>query len=105
MSLISEVNDSIAGLPGTTRARRVIVVRALGALDSLARETHGERGLEYDLAEAYLKVGDVQGQPYRPNLGETRAALESYTKARNILATVLASDSRDMRTREGLIAA
>ena len=36
-------------------------------------------------ANAYLRVGDVQGLPYRPNLGDTRGALASYRKAQRIV--------------------
>jgi hypothetical protein len=37
--------------------------------------------LQHELAAAYLKVGDVQGRPYKPNLGDTAGALASYGKA------------------------
>lgn len=98
LSLISEVNDSIAALPGTVSARRLIVVRALASLDALARDAHGDRGLQQDLAGAYIKVGDVQGHPYRPNLGETHAAMQSYSRARQILFLLNKTGPRDPRT-------
>jgi len=34
-----------------------------------------------ELADAYLKVGDVQGRPYTANLGDTNGAMQSYDKA------------------------
>jgi len=34
--------------------------------------------------EAYERVGDVQGMPYRANLGDTKGALVSYQKALKI---------------------
>ncbi len=101
-SLISEVNDSIASLPGTTRARNLIVARALSALDTLSRDAHGDPDLQYDLAVGYLKAGDILGRPYGPNLGDTRAALVSYDKARSILASLVAAHPRDNRAVEEL---
>ena len=37
--------------------------------------------LRRELAEAYQKVGDVQGNPFMPNLGDVKGALASYEKA------------------------
>ncbi|MDQ2889397.1 MAG: serine/threonine protein kinase [Gemmatimonadota bacterium] len=101
-SLMSDVNDSIASLPGTTRARSLIVARALGALDTLSRDAHGDSGLQYDLAVGYLKAGDIQGRPYGPNLGETHAALTSYDKARVILASLVAAHPRNIEAQAEL---
>jgi tetratricopeptide (TPR) repeat protein len=80
-SFLFEFHDAIATLPGTTEARRLVVTRALEYLDSLSHEAAGDRDLQKELAEAYLKVGDVQGRPYTPNLGDSEGALRSYTKA------------------------
>jgi tetratricopeptide (TPR) repeat protein len=45
------------------------------------------------LASAYERVGDVQGNPYYANLGDTAGATESYRKALQIRRT-LAGDQR-----------
>ena len=37
-----------------------------------------------ELADAYLKVGDVQGKPYTPNLGDSAGAVRSYSQAATI---------------------
>ena len=102
LSLISEVNDSIAALPGTVSARKLVVVRALASLDALARDARGDQGLQQDLADAYIKVGDIQGHPYRPNLGDTRAAMQSYARANRILALVNQAAPHNPRTLEAL---
>ncbi|MGI8820020.1 MAG: hypothetical protein ACR2ID_03985 [Chthoniobacterales bacterium] len=80
-SFLFEFHDAIAALPGATEARRLIVTRALQYLDSLSGEAAGDRRLQHELAEAYLKVGDVQGKPYTPNLGDSDGALRSYRRA------------------------
>jgi tetratricopeptide (TPR) repeat protein/tRNA A-37 threonylcarbamoyl transferase component Bud32 len=80
-SFLFEFHDAIRDLPGSTRARELVVRKALEYLDGLAAEAGGDRGLLAELAEAYQRVGDVQGMPYRASLGHTGDALQSYEKA------------------------
>lgn len=47
-------------------------------LDRLAAESKSNKALQLEVADAYLKVGDVQGKPYTANLGDTSGAIESY---------------------------
>ena len=80
-SFLFEFHDAIRDLPGTTAARALVVTRALEYLDSLAKESEGDRALRRELAEAYRRVGDVQGNPFMANLGDLRGAVASYDKA------------------------
>jgi len=80
-SLLFDVHDSIKNLPGSTPARKLIVDRALEYLDSLSKESAGDLSLQRELAEAYERVGMVQGQYLQNNLGDTKGALTSYQKA------------------------
>jgi eukaryotic-like serine/threonine-protein kinase len=80
-SMIFDVHDSIADLPGATPARKLIVEKALQYLDSLAAEAQGDPSLQRELAGAYKRIGDVQGYEFTANLGDTPAALKSYEKA------------------------
>jgi non-specific serine/threonine protein kinase/serine/threonine-protein kinase len=83
-SIMFELHDSIAQLPGSTSSRELLVRKALEYLNSLSHESAGDPTLERELALVYLKVGDVQGRPYKPNLGNTPGALDSYQKALDI---------------------
>jgi serine/threonine protein kinase/tetratricopeptide (TPR) repeat protein len=83
-SLMFEIHDSVKDLQGSTPTRRLIVTRALEYLDSLAREAGRDASLQRELATAYEKVGDIQGNPYYANLGDTEGALVSYQKATSI---------------------
>ncbi len=87
-SLLFEIHDSIRDLPGSTPARKLLVDRALKYLDSLARESSGDAGLQRELAAAYERVGSVQGDPMYANLGDTGGAIESYRKALRIREAV-----------------
>ena len=85
-SFLFEFHDAIATLPGATAARQLVVGRALEYLDRLARDSKMDRRLQLELAQAYLRIGDVQGKPYTPNLGDTNGAIRSYTIAAEIAA-------------------
>jgi len=83
-SFLFEFHDAIATLPGATAARQLVVGRALEYLDKLSRQAAGDRPLQLELAQAYVKIGDVQGKPYTANLGDAEGAIASYTKATEI---------------------
>ncbi|HMJ06613.1 MAG TPA: protein kinase [Chthoniobacterales bacterium] len=80
-SVLFDYYDAIASLPGSTTLRERVVKDALAFVDRLARDAGNDRPLQLELAQAYLKIGDVQGKPYTANLGEAAAAQRSYEKA------------------------
>lgn len=80
-ALMFEIHDSVKDLQGSTPTRRLIVSRALEYLDGLAAEASGDPQLQRELAAAYEKIGDIQGNPYSANLGDVDGALNSYRKA------------------------
>ena len=98
-SLVFEIHDSVEAVPGTVAARKLITQRSLEYLDSLAQEAEGEWSLQGELAAAYTKVGDVQGQSYNANLGETQGALASYRKALAIQQRLAVVNPNDATSR------
>jgi serine/threonine protein kinase/tetratricopeptide (TPR) repeat protein len=70
--------DQIRNLPGSTAAREMVVATALEYLDSLSKDAQNDPGLQWELAKAYERVGEVQGDPGGPSLGQTKAAHESF---------------------------
>ncbi len=83
-SLMGEIHDSVQDLAGATPTRKLIVSRALEYLDNLSRDADTP-ALRLDLAAAYRKIGDVQGNQYSSNLGDSDGALASYRKAETLL--------------------
>ena len=79
-ALIYDVHDAVAGLPGSTAAREVIVSRSLDYLDRLADDPAADDALRIDLAEAYFRIGNVLGNPTDGNLGRTTDARVSYRR-------------------------
>jgi serine/threonine protein kinase len=101
-SFMFELHDAIENLPGSTPARKLLVSRAVQYLDSLASEAIEDQDLQRELATAYEKVGDVQGNPYSPNLGDTDGAMESYRKALAIRERLAANYSPSIEDRLAL---
>jgi eukaryotic-like serine/threonine-protein kinase len=101
-SFLFEFDTAIQNLPGSTPARQLLVERALEYLHKLAQQARSDPGLQLELAEAYLKVGDVQGNPYVGNLGDTQGAVESYQKALAISQSLTRANPEDRISREYL---
>ena len=84
-SVVFELHDTIARLPGSTKARELVVRRGLEYLDRLSRETGNDPSLLRQLSAGYLRLGDAQGNPGIPNLGNPAGAKATYRKALAIL--------------------
>ncbi len=97
-----EFHDAIAELQGATQARALVVKRALEYLDSLAEEVSDDRGLQQELAAAYVKVGDVQGRPGHGSLGDKGGALTSYRKALAIYEALAQTGNNDVALRQAM---
>jgi serine/threonine protein kinase/tetratricopeptide (TPR) repeat protein len=76
-----DVHDAVVNIPGTTNVRMLMVQTAAEYLQRLAGEAASDRDLQRELAEAFVKVGDAQGQPTSPNVGDTSGAIASYRRA------------------------
>jgi non-specific serine/threonine protein kinase/serine/threonine-protein kinase len=95
-TFLFDFHDAIQDLPGATPARQLVVAKALEYLNSLARESAGDQALERELAEAYLRVGDVEGGLGIPNLGDKQGALRSYKQALAIAARAASRDPQSL---------
>jgi tetratricopeptide (TPR) repeat protein len=101
---VFDVHDAIQPLPGSTKARQLLVATGLKYLDSLALEAEGDPELEWELAQAYIRLGNVQGAPRDgPHLGDTAGALASHAKALALLERLAGRDPDDMKARRALV--
>ncbi len=101
-SFLFEFHDAIKDLPGSTPARELVVKRAVEYLDSLAREASRDPSLQRELAMAYERVGDIQGYPYNPNIGDAAGALESHRKSLAIREALQKADPSNADERRNL---
>ncbi len=99
-AVVFELQEAIAHLPGSTRAREILVERALGYLRALESSGPASRDLQVELAAAYSRIGDVQGNPTQAHLGNTKAAVESETEARRLALAVLRVHPGDMEAEQ-----
>lgn len=74
-----EFDDAIRA--GETPARIMLVKRAFEYLNGLSKEAMGDVSLEREVAQAYLKLGDIQGNLYTSHVGDREGALESHRRA------------------------
>jgi eukaryotic-like serine/threonine-protein kinase len=90
-----DFHDAIEKLDGATRARELIVTKALEHLQALASEADDDPLFNEELAKAYERVGFVQGGPRGHHLGDSAGALASYRKALELREATLASNPDD----------
>lgn len=100
-----QMDDAIRDVPGATEARALLVRTALEYLDTLAREAGPDRSLRRELAEAYAKLADIQGEVDEANIGDAQAALSSYAKAISLFASLAAANPGDeaLKARLGTV--
>jgi predicted Ser/Thr protein kinase len=94
-SLLSELDEAIKELPGSTSVQRLLVTRVLEHLDRMSKDAAGDRLIQLDLVNAYTRLGNIQGNPYDQNLGDPAGALASLDKALAIAKSLTASAALD----------
>ncbi len=101
-TMLFELYDGIAAVPGTLRARQLLAERGLTYLDALARRAGNDVSLDREVAQGYLRLGMIEGGMGGANLGRTDAALERYGKARQILEGTYRQAPSDVAVRRDL---
>jgi tetratricopeptide (TPR) repeat protein len=97
-----DFEQSIHTLPGATKARQLLVKTALEYLRSLSREAAGDPVLTRELASAYEKVGDIQGDDATGNVDDASGAMRSYREGIALLEPLLPSNTGDPGLRSNL---
>ena len=98
-ALLFEIAPKIEHLEGATEARQSLLTQSLKYLDSLAQESGKDWALQSELAAAYEKIGDLQGNPTNPNLMVLTDALASYKKANAMRRKLLEKNPKDAEQR------
>jgi tetratricopeptide (TPR) repeat protein len=94
-SLLSELDEAIKQLPGSTGVQKLLVTRVLEHLDRMAKDAQGDRQTQLDLVDAYTRLGNLQGNTYYQNLGDPEGGSVSLGKALAIAQPLVASDPKD----------
>jgi non-specific serine/threonine protein kinase/serine/threonine-protein kinase len=85
-SYLTDVYHEVSALPGSTHARMLIVDRARRNLDGLYAEAPADPEMRDSLANAYIELAGIQGEPFMISLGDSTAALASYRRAESLAA-------------------
>ncbi len=88
-TFLFDFHGAIADLPGSLPARKMVVEKGLQYLDGLSKEGLQDPSFQHELAEAYLRIGDIQGEPALPNIGDLAGAMKSYQKGLALVEDVL----------------
>jgi serine/threonine protein kinase len=97
---LSDVYGLMERLPGAMPARKELLSAMLDFLEKLSKEAGNDDRLKLALAKAYLRLGNLQGDPDSPNIGDTAGALKSFQTASALLAPIpLAAQSSDATER------
>ena len=80
-SLLSELDEAIKQLPGSTGVQKLLVTRVLEHLDRMAKDAQGDRQTQLDLVDAYTRLGNIQGNAYDQNLGDPAGAFVSLEQS------------------------
>lgn len=92
-SLLFDVHDAVADVAGATKARALVIARAVEYLDTLLTDVPADSTVRLEVANAYIRLGDVQGYPANSNLGDHGAAERDYRKALALLEPLVARDA------------
>jgi non-specific serine/threonine protein kinase/serine/threonine-protein kinase len=88
-SVVFEIDDAVADLPGATKARALIVQKGLEYLDAAGKEAAGDRDLQLEVAAAYARISEIQDNVGTANLGDEKAGMASAEKALAMRRSVL----------------
>lgn len=89
---LADVYSAVAKLPGGTAARKLLVENSIKYLASLEHESRDSPELQRDLAMAYERLGDVQGDFNSAAVGDTKGAIESYQRSLQIRRELVAQN-------------
>ncbi len=102
-TVIFKLDDRVRNLSGSTPARELLVKTGLDYLNRLAATTaENDWETQAELGGAFFKLGDVQGDPNVPNLGDQSGALKSYLRGLQYLKAVALALPDHNATQESL---
>lgn len=87
-SLLSEIDEAIQKLPGSTGAQQLLVSTVLEHLDRTTRDSRDPQ-LLLDAANAYTRLANVQGNGFTEHTGDTQGALASLDRSISIISALM----------------
>jgi len=83
--MVFDFPEQLQWVTAARQARKNLATRSIQYLDALSSANGLDPSLQLEIADGYVKVGGVQGDPSVPgNLGDEASALASYRKAERL---------------------
>jgi serine/threonine protein kinase len=92
--LLFDYFGQLQDIPGSTDAQRRAVAEAVAYLDGINRNVQNPQ-FQLESAQAYTKLGNVQGNAYQLNEGNPQGALQSLDKAIRLAGNLRAKAPAD----------
>lgn len=102
-AMVFDVHDSMAELPGSTAARKMLIERSLQYLRGLETAGGENRDLKLELARTYMKIGTVQAAGASSSLEDCAAGIQNLEHARTLLREILLRSSGDEEAALALV--
>lgn len=102
-TMLFELQDEMAKLPGSTALQAYTTRTVVTYLDRLAEDGSADDNLGLEMALAYERAGILAGHPFRSNLGDATSALSHFRKALAIYERLAARSSVRPAAIRGLI--
>lgn len=104
--MLNDHLTKLASLRGGTAVQKLLIERLIAHLDLLSSEIVENSHLSGDLsatdvAIAFHRLGDIQGNPNEFNVGDTKGAIESYGKSLAIREGLIAKNPDDLKLQLG----
>ena len=80
-TLAVDLDTAIAPLAGSLPARRLLVVKAIEALEKVYRTSPADPKVLLELAGAYESLGSIQRSRFASSLGDSEGALKSFKRS------------------------
>jgi non-specific serine/threonine protein kinase/serine/threonine-protein kinase len=92
-SVIFDLQEQLAALPGTLVVRQRMIQQTVSYLESMARDAGDNADLLVEIAGSYSRVAEIQGGGVAfANLGDSAGAIRSWQSAIRLIDRVLAKD-------------
>jgi eukaryotic-like serine/threonine-protein kinase len=95
-TFIFDVHGEIEHLAGSLKARQALVGTALQYLDSLAGESRGDSELALEVAGAYRRLAEIEGDSRSAHLGNPGGARRNAERAAALLEAVEAREPENI---------
>ncbi len=95
--VIEDFAQQVANIPGGTRAEQQLTERVIDYLNGVTVTGAADPAFRREIGRGYLRLGEVLGNPYRDNVGQSVRALDAYRRGLEIFESIASSDARTLQ--------